>query len=160
MATHDTQNVSYMRKDEHFLADGVWYLTVDCPIHGMIDEEVPWDDAKTPHHAGVIADQRHQDCQLKQSEQEMKVFAKGEIAAAQNEVERINGLLKQAREVYSNLEQGEGESDKLFSLRVEEAKNLVDVHTRGLEQTNKRLDQIRDQNSRPDAWKFGIHEPD
>jgi hypothetical protein len=96
LAKHDPQQVSYMRKDSHFLADGVWYISTPCPIHDLVDEEVSWDEAKTPHHAGVIADRRHAECQIKYNEQQIADARKAEIAAAEREVERIDELVSAA----------------------------------------------------------------
>jgi hypothetical protein len=174
MATHETQNVSYMRKDEHFLADGTWYLTVDCPIHGMVDEEVSWDDAKTPHHAGTIADQRHQACQVTQSEKDLKLAAKAEIAAAESELNRVKNLEKLANEELERLKN----SDKPVSRKARNVEGeLVDVdteHGAQLKQSalrveyldgstnaaQKRLKLIKKENSKPSAWTIAPHNPD
>lgn len=84
MAKHDVQNVSYMRKDTHFLADGTWYISTPCPKCGLVDEQVSWKEAKTPHHAGLIADQRHVKCSLELDQTAQGELAEGEIRAAED----------------------------------------------------------------------------
>lgn len=88
--------VTYLRKDTNFFADGVWYISTPCPVHGLVDESVTWEEAKTPHHAGVIADDRHQACHLKADEEQQRAYALAEIEAAAEEVKRAEGVLKWA----------------------------------------------------------------
>ncbi len=81
--------VDGLRKDTHLYADGVWYLTVDCPEHGLVDIEVPWAEAKTPHHAGVIADQVHAPCFQAAGDAALEAAKATEIAAAEAELARV-----------------------------------------------------------------------
>jgi hypothetical protein len=100
MAKNDPLNVSYMRKDAQFLADGTWYVTTPCVKCGLVDEEVPWEEAKTPHHAGLIADQRHAACSLEVDAETIRGARLAEIAAAAREVERADQLLGEAEASY------------------------------------------------------------
>lgn len=158
MATHDTQNVSYMRKDEHFLADGTWYLTVVCPIHGMLDEEVSWEDAKTPHHAGVIADERHHECQRKASEEEMKKVAEDEIRAAEVEVERVEALLESAAAEVKQIEASDPEHP-LYARMVKQARDRHEELKAGPDKARKRLKDITRHNRRKTAHLIKPHNP-
>lgn len=144
MATHDTQNVSYMRKDHHFLADGIWYVTADCPIHGLVDEEIPWEEAKTPHHAGVIADSRHQECFAKQDEQIWAEARKAEIAAAEYEVERVRRNIAERRKIVSHARREAGD---LASRVLSVAEQDLARHEAGLSEAEKRLADVRKYNA-------------
>lgn len=99
MAKNDPlPTVSFQRKDTFLLFDGTWYVSTPCVTHGLVDEEVPWAEAKTPHHAGLIADQRHAACFLEADKVNQRAEALAEIEAARIEVTRVEGLLNQARE--------------------------------------------------------------
>jgi hypothetical protein len=102
MAKSDIQSVAYMRKDSHFFADGTWYISTPCVVCGLVDEEVSWEEAKTPHHAGLIADQRHVACSLKADEATQRQYALAEIEVARGEVVRAEELLERARQALTD----------------------------------------------------------
>lgn len=83
---------------DKFLVDGIWYISAVCPTHGLVDEEVAWEEAKTPHHAGVIADSRHIECHHKQDEEIIAAVRKQEIEAAKAEVDRAEANVKRLKE--------------------------------------------------------------
>jgi hypothetical protein len=138
MAKHDVQNVSYMRKDRNFLADGTWYITTPCPLCGLVDEEVSWDEAKTPHHAGLIADERHVECNRSASEADMQLAARAEITAAEQllEQQKINLAQAQARA-----------ASALGDLHIAEAEANLKRHLDGLEHAKRRVEDVRRHNS-------------
>ena len=142
MAKHSSQSVLYMNKDKHFLADGVWYITTPCPAmsvggkclaaegktvdedNGLIDEEITWDEAKTPHHAGLIADRRHFECARAMDEQIIAESREMEIRAAEYEVKRIDRVLAEHKELLAKLEADES----THPLELEQAhKRLADL---------------------------------
>lgn len=182
MATHDKQeavqvrtsdgpaDTTYLRKDQHFLADGVWYLTFECPIHGYVDEAVSWDEAKTPHHAGVIADTRHTECIEKHSVKLIEDAAKEEIRVAKGEVTRMRGLIastKKAINTFANESKAKVEVVAGYSTRGIEvpavashearlaeamemqARGLLASYEWGLEQAKIRYEEIKVENSGP-----------
>lgn len=136
------QGATYMNKSGSFLAEGVWYITTPCPalregreclnaegklvdtVNGLIDEEVVWADAKTPHHAGLIADQRHWPCAKKIDEQIIAKARAMEIRAAEYEVERIDRVLADQKTLVTRLEAD------------------IDTHPLELEQARKRLAEL------------------
>lgn len=75
------------RKSTSLLLDGVWYVTVPCACHGTpsghVDEAISWEEAKTPHHAGVIADMRHAQCNVINEAHELYLCGLQEIRAAE-----------------------------------------------------------------------------
>lgn len=86
------------RFDSHFLRDGIWYVTVVCATCGHVDEEVQWVEAKTPHHAGIKADQRHAACQAINDAHEQYLVGLAEIKAAEYLRDQQVENLKAARE--------------------------------------------------------------
>lgn len=138
MAKHDVLNVSYMRKDSQFLADGTWYITTPCPLCGLVDEEVSWDEAKTPHHAGLIADARHIECNRRASEADMKAAGLAEIRAAEDLLEQQKVNLAEARR---NAETVVGDR------AIREAEANLARHLEGLEHAMRRVEDVRRQNS-------------
>lgn len=121
--------------------NGTWYVTVVCPVHDLIDEEVSWEDAKTPHHAGVIADQRHITCSHELDEQIRIESAQHEIAVAEREVKRVEALLKDTRENRAANDQHD-EGDVGF------IENKTKLYEWGLEQAKQQLEQIKKVNEK------------
>lgn len=142
MAKHDVQNVSYMRKDRNFLADGTWYITTPCPLCGLVDEEVSWDEAKTPHHAGLIADQRHVECNRRASEVEMREAGLAEIQAAEDLLAQQERNLVAAR-----LAVTEAVKQNASPRAVMVADGNLRRHKEGLIHARKRVEDVRRQNS-------------
>lgn len=138
MAKHDVLNVSYMRKDAQFLADGIWYVTTPCPKCGVVDEEVPWTQAKTPHHAGLIADARHTKCHLELDAELQKVYAEQEIVAAETLRKDQARNVERARErldaLTAALPEGPARERELLA-----ARELLVRHERGLQHAIRRV---------------------
>jgi hypothetical protein len=139
MAKNDILNVSYMRKDAQFLADGTWYVTTPCVKCGLVDEEVLWEEAKTPHHAGLIADQRHAACSLEADAETIREARLAEIAAAAREVERADQLLAAVEAEATAIEAGD-QTDPLYEKRLAQAKATVERYRRGPAEARKRLE--------------------
>lgn len=138
--------VSYMRKDTNFLVDGTWYVSTPCPTHGLVDEEVSWNDAKTPHHAGVIADKRHEACHAKLAEEEMRAFGLAEIEAARDLLAQQRVNLENARLAYVAA-RAAAKDDRASQLALEDAGRALDKHTEGLDHALRRLEDVRRHNS-------------
>lgn len=93
-----TPSAQYMRKDTHLLLDGTWFIATPCTVCGLVDEAVSWEEAKTPHHAGLIADRRHQRCNEASAAHELYLAGLEEIRVAEGQREQ------QARNVQAALE--------------------------------------------------------
>ena len=134
MAKHDVLNVTYLRKDSQFFADGIWYVTSPCPIHGNIDEEVSWEEAKTPHHAGLIADQRHAACVDTVNQNDLRIAGLLEIKAAEDMLYNQEHNLQNARNALALLDPAD----------VDYAPALARVkrHENGLVQAQQRVKDI------------------
>ena len=133
------------RKDTSLLVDGVWYVTVPCPYHGTpsghVDESISWEEAKTPHHAGVIADQRHLKCSVIDEAHELALAGLQEIAAAENLRDQQKVNVAQARErVIAHAAMLE--ADPKNAMRARElaiAQALLKRHEHGMLEAEKRV---------------------
>lgn len=155
-----------MNSNRVFLLEGVWYVTASCPIHGDVDEEIPFSDAKTPFSASVAAEARHEQCRVNFNQQVITEAAQKEILAAELEVERADMLKQKAEEylqeclakkeeselvyseaVNSNLERTE--LDRLRSavrearVKVDDAQKKFELHSKGPEHARTHLANIR-----------------
>lgn len=164
MAKHYPQQVSYMRKDQHFLADGVWYISTPCPAlaagfpccaaegkvvdkeAGLIDEEVTWEEAKTPHHAGLIADRRHYPCAQAMDEEIIKQVRAMEIFHAEELHKTQHRNLDMVRKYVAELE-ASGASGELHERALQEARALLLKHEEGLKHSEQRVKDTRAANS-------------
>jgi hypothetical protein len=139
--------ISYLRKDTTFFSDGTWYISTPCLAHGLIDEEVPWAEAKTPHHAGVIADQRHSACALAADEVNQRAIALAEIKAAEGLLVQQEQNLERARQRLAALDPATVTTDAMREKTMVAAKTLVDRHERGLLEAQRRVADVRRENA-------------
>lgn len=151
MAKNDPlERVTYLRKDTQLLKDGIWYVTEVCPYHGtpdgLVDEEVSWEQAKTPHHAGVIAGMRHRACALSADAEQQRLHAREEIAAAERMLERQIANLEAAR-VRCRTAQAGDRKDPQYERRCVAAADEIKRHENGLIQAQRRLADVRRDNA-------------
>lgn len=129
-----------------FLVDDIWYVTVVCPVHGLTDEAVPWAQAKTPHHAGVIADTRHTTCFAKGDDEIIARVRKEEIAAAKREVERADRLWGEAQKE-ARLAAEQPKDGKFYEHNLARALANLERHRRGPTEARKRLAATEETNT-------------
>lgn len=150
MATHDIQNVTYLRKDEHFLADGTWYISTPCPKCGLVDEEVSWDDAKTPHHAGLIADARHFKCNAMLDEEANRADARSQVEVARAQLKHFETLAPEAQEELIALEAEpepeEPSQKRLYRMTLEAAREKHSKCIKSVVESRQRVKDIEEAN--------------
>lgn len=148
------------RKGSTLLYDGVWYVTVPCAQHGTpsghVDEAVTWAEAKTPHHAGLIADLRHHACNLQLDAQATREAAAAEIAAAEQLLAQQEQNLARATEdmkaaflkykvpIEIGLSEYQGSPIKA---ELEALQRLVARHEHGLHEARRRVAETRTANA-------------
>lgn len=158
----------YLRKDAQFFADGMWYISTPCPVHGLVDESVTWAEAKTPHHAGLIADARHHECALAEDEKNQIKARESEIQAAvdlrnQQEVNlaAARERVKQAEEAVANPKQALSskllvlaaqrlpleQELRLAAINLEEARRMLGRHEHGMKEAERRVVETRTANT-------------
>lgn len=153
-----TQDVRVQRFDTHFLKDGIWYITAVCSVCGLVDEEVPWVDAKTPHHAGVIADQRHAECERLNNDHEIALAGLDAIRAAEDlracqarNVVAALERLKACEQVVEALGSPTPERASEFRLRQAEldaARAHLRRHEKGMVEAERRVQDVTRENAR------------
>jgi hypothetical protein len=162
MAKNDPlERITYLRKDTHLLVDGIWYVTEVCPYHGspdgLVDEAVSWEEAKTPHHAGVIAGRRHHACALRADAEQQLLDAAAEITAAEElltqqeqNLARAKDDLKAAFLKYKvPIEVGLSEFSGSIRSELEAVQQRVARHEHGLHEARRRVEETRKHNAHP-----------
>lgn len=102
---------------------GVWYASVTCNEHGIVDETVSWDEAKTAHTACQIARARHFGHMApdeKTQEQMEAEFAQRQIDAAAEQLTHYAILLAQAKKAAQEARGSARESEALRSVEARE----------------------------------------
>jgi hypothetical protein len=130
-------------------AEGQWWVTIECPEHGVVDEAVPWNRAKTPRSAAILAADNHASCLREQLDEEWETFRIEQVAAAEREVERADTLLRNAEIA---LAAAEGEAERLRGgdeeqhmiarqeRLVDDARRRVETYARGPADARHHLD--------------------
>ena len=128
-----------------FLHEGAWYVSIDCVIEGAVDEEVSWEDAKTPWSAARVAEGRHQECFERAGEQAVEAARKEEEQAAKMEVERVEALVPMYESELDDA-QALAEDDPHKKRVVAEARERLAIARKGPAEARKRLREIKQQN--------------
>lgn len=140
----------YLRKDRQFFADGMWYISTPCSVHGLVDESVTWAEAKTPHHAGVIADARHAECGVDDEVRMIAEVGKAEIAVAEALLDQQRINLAAARKALATVKSPisiiTAADLRTQPARIQEAQDNLARHERGLIEAEKRVADIRRDN--------------
>lgn len=84
----------------------VWRACVHCVLHGWVDEEIAWNDAKTAFKACQLARERHYGCgePEKQQKDAERAFALEQIDMAREQLARYEERLAHARTRHDTLE--------------------------------------------------------
>ncbi len=159
----------YMRKDTSMLLNGVWYISTPCEAlragrkclstaggtldeaNGLVDERVTWAEAKTPHHAGLIADRRHVACSQALDAELAAAAQAQELEAAAGQVDTQKANLKRWQERVAELEPLADQKNLLLPARniaalqreLDHARTQLARHEEGMLHAVKRLQDMR-----------------
>lgn len=125
--------------------DGSWYVAVSCPKHGLIEEQVSTDDAKTARGALDKGIGRHLLCQHELCAELQKQARKDEIVAAEFEVKRAETLLARAEKALAEA-LALSEENKLRGRLVEQARVRVEQCKPGPDHARSHLEYVRKTN--------------
>ena len=173
-------SAQYMRKDSMMLVEGVWYITTPCRAlahglpclagegksvdveNGLVDEEVPWAQAKTPHHAGLIADRRHIECSKRVDDALIEDVRKQEIEAAEDLLKHAHFNRDQAAKRFAEIEAARPNAPDAVAVpegyaaevlrherELEAARLRLSRYEMGLEHAHRRVKETRAQNDLP-----------
>lgn len=148
------KDVQYLRKDTHMLVQGTWFIALPCPYHdnpsGLVDEEVSWAAAKTPHHAGVLAELRHVNCNVISEAHELYLSGLQEIEAAKSlRNDQVQNLKHWQEKVEAHRIMLE--ADPLNPVRARElaaAEAMLKRHEHGMLEAEKRVQNTVTDNER------------
>ena len=141
---------TYLRKDTQFFADGVWWISTPCPVHGLVDESVTWEEAKTPHHAGLIADQRHTACNVVNEAHALYLAGLDEIAAAEGMRDQQKENLKAAAEQFYDVKM-RYEADlasRVLQAELAHATRNLRRHEHAMKEAERRVSETIEANAR------------
>jgi hypothetical protein len=148
------KDVQYLRKDTHLLIQGQWYITLPCPYHdnpsGLVDEAVSWSEAKTPHHAGVLAEQRHLQCAAVDEAYGNYLTGLQEIAAAEYLKDcQVENLKRAQNEFATWTSVCEADPNNVTSQRMlDKAAQNLKKHEKAMLEAVKRVENTRRDNER------------
>lgn len=124
------------------LVGDTWWCTVECSSCGRVDEGVKWEQAKTPRHAALIAEERHAPCVIVNDAHEMYLAGLEEIRAAEGLLQQQHINLDRARSALAAAELTAVKRD------TDAARRQVARHEEGLIQAQRRVRDVRADNER------------
>lgn len=141
---------TYLRKDAQFFADGVWWISTPCPVHGLVDESVTWEEAKTPHHAGLIADGRHSQCNAENEERALYESGLNEIRVAEQLRDQQKANLEAATARATELRTVAEKQPKVrvAQIALSDAEETLRRHKHGMAEAERRVVETRKANTR------------
>ena len=129
-----------------FLHNEIWHVSIICPVHGEVEDEVPFAEAKRPRAAALIVQAKHEPCFIAHGVEVTAASAATEIAAASSLVEQQEQNLARVRTTLQAwLDKKDKTSADLKS--IAEAEQMLEKHQKGLYHARRRLDMTKAQNS-------------
>ena len=132
---------AWLTPSSHFLKDGIWWITVVCPVCGMVDEQVEWIAARTPRHAGALAEARHAEHAQVDADHDVALAGLAEISSAEDllanqarnyerwvaRVDALRQLVKERPDLARELAAAEAQAERHKHGLVEAQRRVADT---------------------------------